>query len=107
MYENNFKLKVEFLKWQVNWILEIKAYSILRKDEKIFKNIEHKYFQELSEILSNREQKYYVPYKRNYGKDYDIETNSILNLENIKLAFEDYIKDLIIIWYASYENRNW
>lgn len=102
--ENNFKLKVEFLD-MASQLLEIKAYSILRKDEKNIQEeelekriIEHKYFQELSEILSNREQKYYVPYKRNYGKDYDIENiehdNSILNLENIKLALKDLYKRL-------------
>lgn len=63
--ENNFKLKVEFLE-MASQLLEIKAYSILRKDEK---NIQEEELEK--ELLS-------INIFKNYQKYYQIENKNIM-----------------------------
>ena len=96
--EENLKIKVEFLIMATD-LIEIKAYSILnkeKKDEKIEnlerKILEYKLFKEISELFSEYENEYNIPYKRTGSKnietamiEYDI---SGLTLETLMNSFK-------------------
>ncbi len=92
--ENKFKLKVEFLQ-MASILLEIKAFSILRKDKKN-KNeedlekrlLEYKIFKDLSEEFSKTENEYFRSYRKKGKKDFSSEIiehdNSELSIENLQ-----------------------
>ena len=89
--EENLKIKVEFLIMATD-LIEIKAYSILnkeKKDEKIEnlerKILEYKLFKEISELFSENENEYNIPYKRTAMIEYDI---SGLTLETLMNSFK-------------------
>lgn len=102
--ELNLKIKVEFLIMATD-LIEIKAYSILNRDNKKFekienlekKIIEYQLFKEISELFSKYENEYNIPYQRskienmdNSEKiiEYDI---SSLNLDNLFKSLKNLI----------------
>ena len=99
----NLKIKVEFLTMATE-LIEIKAYSILKKEKKeeIIENLEkkileYKFFKEISTLFSEYENEYNIPYKRSGNTEiesalveYDI---SKLTLENLVDSFKNLIKE--------------
>ncbi|RRD40911.1 segregation/condensation protein A [Leptotrichia sp. OH3620_COT-345] len=107
----NLKIKVEFLIMATD-LIEIKAYSILnkeKKDEKIEdlerKLMEYKLFKEISELFSEYENEYNVPYKRTGTKnietaliEYDISKLTLETLLNsFKALLEEEDKEKLIL----------
>ena len=100
--ELNLKIKVEFLIMATD-LIEIKAYSVLNRDNKKFekienlekKIIEYQLFKEISELFSKYENEYNVPHTRtgtesigNETIEYDI---SSLNLDNLFKSLKNLI----------------
>ena len=100
--ELNLKIKVEFLIMATD-LIEIKAYSVLNRDNKKFekienlekKIIEYQLFKEISELFSKYENEYNVPHARtgtesigNEIIEYDI---SSLNLDNLFKSLKNLI----------------
>ena len=100
--ELNLKIKVEFLIMATD-LIEIKAYSVLNRDNKKFekienlekKIIEYQLFKEISELFSKYENEYNVPHTRtgtesigNEIIEYDI---SSLNLDNLFKSLKNLI----------------
>ena len=106
--ELNLKIKVEFLIMATD-LIEIKAYSVLNRDNKKFekienlekKIIEYQLFKEISELFSKYENEYNVPHTRtgtesiggNEIIEYDI---SSLNLDNLFKSLKNLINSKIM-----------
>ena len=105
--ELNLKIKVEFLIMATD-LIEIKAYSVLNRDNKKFekienlekKIIEYQLFKEISELFSKYENEYNVPHTRtgtesigNEIIEYDI---SSLNLDNLCKSLKNLINSKIM-----------
>ena len=105
--ELNLKIKVEFLIMATD-LIEIKAYSVLNRDNKKFKKIEnlekkiieYQLFKEISELFSKYENEYNVPHTRtgtesigNEIIEYDI---SSLNLDNLFKSLKNLINSKIM-----------
>ena len=105
--ELNLKIKVEFLIMATD-LIEIKAYSVLNRDNKKFekienlekKIIEYQLFKEISELFSKYENEYNVPHTRtgtestgNEIIEYDI---SRLNLDNLFKSLKNLINSKIM-----------
>ena len=105
--ELNLKIKVEFLIMATD-LIEIKAYSVLNRDNKKFekienlekKIIEYQLFKEISELFSKYENEYNVPYTRtgtesigNEIIEYDI---SRLNLDNLFKSLKNLINSKMV-----------
>ena len=100
--EENLKLKIEFLIMATD-LIEIKAYSILNQEKKLERMedlekriIEYKIFKEISELFSEHEKEYNIPYKKSGSQniqevsfEYDI---SMLTLDNLLNNFKNLIK---------------
>lgn len=100
--EENLKIKIEFLIMATD-LIEIKAYSILNQEKKLERMedlekriIEYKIFKEISELFSEHEKEYNIPYKKSGSQniqevsfEYDI---SMLTLDNLLNNFENLIK---------------
>lgn len=98
----NLKIKVDFLIMATE-LLEIKAFSILnqeKKDEKIEnlerKIMEYRLFKKISELFSENEQEYNIPYKKRGTQnieealvEYDI---SSLTLNSLVKSFQNLIR---------------
>ncbi|VWL85470.1 segregation and condensation protein A [Oceanivirga miroungae] len=104
--DDKFKLKVEFLQ-MASVLLEIKAFSILRKDKKNNKEVdlekrlvEYKLIKEFSEMFSKNENEYYRSYKKYGNKDFSVDIiehdNDNLTLDSLKEAIDNLIKKLNI-----------
>ncbi len=101
--KNNFKFKVEFLQ-MASELLEIKAYSVLRRDkneEKITdlekRIFEYKIYKQLAEEIAKTENQYYVRYTRksnNVNNDEIIHDMSLLSKENIQLCLNNIFKKI-------------
>lgn len=101
--KNNFKFKVEFLQ-MASELLEIKAYSVLRRDkneEKITdlekRIFEYKIYKQLAEEIAKTENQYYVRYTRksnNVNNDEIIYDMSLLSKENIQLCLNNIFKKI-------------
>ncbi len=98
----NLKIKVEFLIMATD-LVEIKAYSILNREKKTERIedlekriIEYKLFKEISELFSEREREFNIPYRK--AGDYSIKNATIeydispLTLEGLLNSFKDIIK---------------
>lgn len=100
--EENLKIKIEFLIMATD-LIEIKAYSILNQEKKLERMedlekriIEYKIFKEISELFSEHEKEYNIPYKKSGSQniqevsfEYDI---SMLTLDNLLNNFKNLIK---------------
>lgn len=100
--EENLKIKIEFLIMATD-LIEIKAYSILNQEKKLERMedlekriIEYKIFKEISELFSEHEKEYHIPYKKSGSQniqevsfEYDI---SMLTLDNLLNNFKNLIK---------------
>ena len=100
--EENLKIKIEFLIMATD-LIEIKAYSILNQEKKLERMedlekriIEYKIFKEISELFSENEKEYNIPYKKSGSQniqevsfEYDI---SMLTLDNLLNNFKNLIK---------------
>ena len=100
--EENLKIKIEFLIMATD-LIEIKAYSILNQEKKLERMedlekriIEYKIFKEISELFSEHEREYNIPYKKSGSQniqevsfEYDM---SMLTLDNLLNNFENLIK---------------
>ncbi len=100
--EENLKIKVEFLIMATD-LIEIKAYSILNREKKSERIedlekriIEYKLFKEISELFSEKEKEFNIPYRKtgnqnieNTPVEYDI---SMLTLENLMNCFKNLIE---------------
>lgn len=100
--EENLKIKIEFLIMATD-LIEIKAYSILNQEKKLERMedlekriIEYKIFKEISELFSEHEREYNIPYKKSGSQniqevsfEYDI---SMLTLDNLLNNFKNLIK---------------
>ncbi len=100
--EENLKIKVEFLIMATD-LIEIKAYSILNREKKSERIedlekriIEYKLFKEISELFSEKEKEFNIPYRKtgnqnieNAPVEYDI---SMLTLENLMNCFKNLIE---------------
>ena len=101
--EENLKIKIEFLIMVID-LIEIKAYSILNQEKKSERIedlekriIEYKIFKEISELFSEYEKEYNIPYKKAGNQDiqevsfeYDI---SMLTLDNLLNNFKNLIEN--------------
>ena len=101
--EENLKIKIEFLIMATD-LIEIKAYSILNQEKKSERIedlekriIEYKIFKEISELFSECEKEYNIPYKKAGNQDiqkvsfeYDI---SMLTLDNLLNNFKNLIEN--------------
>ena len=101
--EENLKIKIEFLIMATD-LIEIKAYSILNQEKKSERIedlekriIEYKIFKEISELFSEYEKEYNIPYKKAGNQDiqevsfeYDI---SMLTLDNLLNNFKNLIEN--------------
>lgn len=97
----NLRVKVEFLVLATE-LIEIKAYSILDKEKKVEREedlekriLEYKLFKEISEVFSENEHEYNIPYSRTGSIkieealiEYDI---SSLNLTSLFNSFKQLI----------------
>ena len=100
--EENLKIKIEFLIMATD-LIEIKAYSILNQEKKLERMeylekriIEYKIFKEISELFSEHEKEYNIPYKKSGNQniqevsfEYDM---SMLTLDNLLNNFKNLIK---------------
>ena len=100
--EENLKIKIEFLIMATD-LIEIKAYSILNQAKKLERMedlekriIEYKIFKEISELFSEHEKEYNIPYKKSGSQniqevsfEYDM---SMLTLDNLLNNFKNLIK---------------
>ena len=100
--EENLKIKIEFLIMATD-LIEIKAYSILNQEKKSERIedlekriIEYKIFKEISELFSEHEREYNIPYKKSGSQniqevsfEYDM---SMLTLDNLLNNFKNLIK---------------
>ena len=100
--ELNLKIKIEFLIMATD-LIEIKAYSILNQEKKLERMedlekriIEYKIFKEISELFSEHEREYNIPYKKSGSQniqevsfEYDM---SMLTLDNLLNNFKNLIK---------------
>ena len=100
--EENLKIKIEFLIMATD-LIEIKAYSILNQEKKLERMedlekriIEYKIFKEISELFSEHEKEYNIPYKKSGSQniqevsfEYDM---SMLSLDNLLNNFKNLIK---------------
>ena len=100
--EENLKIKIEFLIMTTD-LIEIKAYSILNQEKKLERMeylekriIEYKIFKEISELFSEHEKEYNIPYKKSGSQniqevsfEYDM---SMLTLDNLLNNFKNLIK---------------
>lgn len=100
---SNLKIKVEFLVMATE-LVEIKAYSILNKNKQEEKLedlekriIEYKFFKEISNLFSEYECEYNIPYNREGTQiveaalvEYDL---SKLTTDNLVLAFKNLLKN--------------
>ena len=100
--EENLKIKIEFLIMATD-LIEIKAYSILNQEKKLERMedlekriIAYKIFKEISELFSEHEREYNIPYKKSGSQniqevsfEYDI---SMLTLDNLLNNFKNLIK---------------
>ena len=100
--EENLKIKIEFLIMATD-LIEIKAYSILNQEKKEERMeelekriIEYKIFKEISELFSEHEKEYNIPYKKSGSQniqevsfEYDM---SMLTLDNLLNNFKNLIK---------------
>ena len=100
--EENLKIKIEFLIMATD-LIEIKAYSILNQEKKLERMedlekriIEYKIFKEISELFSEHEKEYNIPYKKSGSQNiqevsfkYDM---SMLTLDNLLNNFKNLIK---------------
>ena len=100
--EENLKIKTEFLIMATD-LIEIKAYSILNQEKKLERMedlekriIEYKIFKEISELFSEHEKEYNIPYKKSgsqniqdFSFEYDM---SMLTLDNLLNNFKNLIK---------------
>lgn len=104
--DDKFRLRVEFLQ-MASILLEIKALSVLRKNDKIKKEenlekrlIEYKLIKEFSEIFSKNENEYYRAYKKYGDNDYSVDIvehdNTNLSIQSIKEAIDRIFKRLNI-----------
>ena len=101
--EENLKIKIEFLIMATD-LIEIKAYSILNQEKKLERMedlekriIEYKIFKEISELFSEHEREYNIPYRKSGSQniqkvsfEYDI---SMLTLDNLLNNFKNLIKN--------------
>ena len=101
--EENLKIKIEFLIMATD-LIEIKAYSILNQEKKSERIedlekriIEYKIFKEISELFSEHEREYNIPYKKSGSQniqevsfEYDI---SMLTLDNLLNNFKNLIEN--------------
>ena len=101
--EENLKIKIEFLIMATD-LIEIKAYSILNQEKKLERMedlekriIEYKIFKEISELFSEHEKEYNIPYKKSGSQniqevsfEYDM---SMLTLDNLLNNFKNLIKN--------------
>ena len=100
--EENLKIKIEFLIMATD-LIEIKTYSILNQEKKLERMedlekriIEYKIFKEISELFSEHEKEYNIPYKKSGSQniqevsfEYDM---SMLTLDNLLNNFKNLIK---------------
>lgn len=100
--EENLKIKIEFLIMATD-LIEIKAYSILNQEKKLERMedlekriIKYKIFKEISELFSEHEKEYNIPYKKSGSQniqevsfEYDM---SMLTLDNLLNNFKNLIK---------------
>ena len=100
--EENLKIKIEFLIMATD-LIEIKTYSILNQEKKLERMedlekriIEYKIFKEISELFSEHEKEYNIPYKKSGSQNiqevsfkYDM---SMLTLDNLLNNFKNLIK---------------
>ena len=100
--KENLKIKIEFLIMATD-LIEIKTYSILNQEKKLERMedlekriIEYKIFKEISELFSEHEREYNIPYKKSGSQniqevsfEYDI---SMLTLDNLLNNFKNLIK---------------
>ena len=100
--EENLKIKIEFLIMATD-LIEIKTYSILNQEKKLERMedlekriIEYKIFKEISELFSEHEREYNIPYKKSGSQniqevsfEYDM---SMLTLDNLLNNFKNLIK---------------
>ena len=100
--EENLKIKIEFLIMATD-LIEIKAYSILNQEKKLERMedlekriIEYKIFKEISELFSEHEREYNIPYKKSGSQniqevsfEYDM---SMLTLDNLLNNFKNLVK---------------
>ena len=100
--EENLKIKIEFLIMATD-LIEIKAYSILNQEKKLERMedlekriIEYKIFKEISELFSEHEKEYNIPYKKSGSQniqevsfEYDM---SMSTLDNLLNNFKNLIK---------------
>ena len=100
--EENLKIKIEFLIMATD-LIEIKVYSILNQEKKLERMedlekriIEYKIFKEISELFSEHEREYNIPYKKSGSQniqevsfEYDM---SMLTLDNLLNNFKNLIK---------------
>lgn len=100
--EENLKIKIEFLIMATD-LIEIKAYSILNQEKKLERMedlekriIEYKIFKKISELFSEHEKEYNIPYKKSGSQniqevsfEYDM---SMLTLDNLLNNFKNLIK---------------
>ena len=100
--EENLKIKIEFLIMATD-LIEIKAYSILNQEKKLERMedlekriIEYKIFKDISELFSEHEREYNIPYKKSGSQniqevsfEYDM---SMLTLDNLLNNFKNLIK---------------
>ena len=101
--KENLKIKIEFLIMATD-LIEIKAYSILNQEKKLERMedlekriIEYKIFKEISELFSEHEREYNIPYKKSGSQniqevsfEYDM---SMLTLDNLLNNFKNLIKN--------------
>lgn len=103
--KNNLKVKVEFLQ-MASILLEIKAYSIIRKKNsdinatKLEQKLkEYKLFKEIASIFLENENEFYKSFSKNTGEDYmqDIieHDNTRLTIENINICLNDIVLRLL------------
>lgn len=103
--KNNLKVKVEFLQ-MASILIEIKAFSILRKDTLNENKVrlesrlkEYKLFKEFSEIFSNNEDRYFRNFSKQGDMDYDsyiIEhDNTILSSKNLQDCLNNIVLKLV------------
>ncbi len=100
--EENLKIKIEFLIMATD-LIEIKAYSILNQEKKLERMedlekriIEYKIFKEISELFSEHEREYNIPYKKSGSQNIQEVSfeyyMSMLTLDNLLNNFENLIK---------------
>lgn len=103
--KNNLKVKVEFLQ-MASILLEIKAYSIIRKKNsdinatKLEQKLkEYKLFKEIASVFLENENEFYKSFSKNTGEDYmqDIieHDNTRLTKENINICLNDIVLRLL------------